>query len=98
MLSLAAAPASLMSPVTFQAEEDQPFQRVPVIARAIGGERFVGPALLFEAVVEHRDGVLDALLFADQPGAGDRPVHSDALAARPASPPSTYCLASARAA
>ena len=64
----------IRSSLVLEAEEHQPFQRVPVMARAIGGQRFVWPALIFEVVVAHRDAVLDALPFADQPGAGDRPV------------------------
>ena len=39
-----------------------------------GGERAVGPPLELEAVGQHRDDVLDALVLPDQPGPGDRPV------------------------
>ena len=61
------------SPV-LEAEEEQ-----PVPARAGDGacdrrKRFVRPALIFEILVAHRDAVLDALVFADQPRAGDRPL------------------------
>ena len=57
----------------------RPKNSQPVPARAGDGardgrQRFVGPALILEAVVAHRDAVLDALPFADQPRAGDRPV------------------------
>ena len=47
---------------------------MPVIARAIGGQRFVWPALIFEILVAHRHAVLDALILANEPRAGDRPV------------------------
>ena len=48
-----------------------------------GGERLVGPALILEVVVADRDAVLDALPFADQPRAGDRPVLAAAGAGSP---------------
>ena len=37
-------------------------------------ERSVGPPFILEAICQHRDHVLDALVFPDQPGASDRPV------------------------
>ena len=51
-----------------------PFHRVPVMARAMADSDLYLPALVLEAVVEHGGAVLDALPFADQPGAGDRAV------------------------
>jgi hypothetical protein len=38
------------------------------------GERFVWAPLIFEILVAHRYAVLDALPFANEPRAGDRPI------------------------
>ena len=56
----------------------RPKKSKPIPARAGDGardrrQRFVRPALIFEILVAHRDAVLDALVFADEPRAGDRP-------------------------
>ncbi len=59
----------------FRPKKTSPFQRVPVMARAMAESDLIGPALILEVVVAHGDAVLDALPFADQPRAGDRPVH-----------------------
>ena len=48
-----------------------PFQRVPYRARD-GGQRFVGPPLIFEVVVAHCHGVLDTLVFPDEARSGNR--------------------------
>ena len=61
------------SPV-LEAEEDEPVPARAGDGAGNGGERFVRPALIFEILVAHRDAVLDALLFPDQPRAGDRPI------------------------
>ena len=63
-----------LPPMVLQAEEDPAVPARAGDGAGDGGERLVGAALPFVAVVQHRDGVLDALPFADQPRAGDRPV------------------------
>ena len=62
------------APLVLEAEEDPAVPARAGDGAGDGRERFVGPALVFEVVVAHRDAVLDALPFADQPRAGDRPV------------------------
>ena len=61
-------------PLVLEAEEHQPVPARAGDGAGDGRERLVRPALIFEVLVAHRHAVLDALPFADQPGAGDRPV------------------------
>ena len=70
-------------------KKTSPFQRVPVMARAIADSDLYGRPWYSKSVVAHRHAVLDALPFADQPRAGDRPVVGAAAGACAGSPPSS---------
>ena len=79
-----------------------PFQRVPVITRAIGDSDVYSPPLVLVAVLEHGGGVLDALPFPDQPGSDDRAIAPARLGTLPltrrsSSSISSLSFASARA-
>ena len=64
----------MAGPAVFEAEEDQAVPARAGNRAGDGRERLVGTALIFEVVLPDRHAVLDALPFADQPGAGDRAV------------------------
>ena len=76
------------SPV-LQAEEDPAVPARAGDGAGDGRERSVGPALVLVVVVAHGHAVLDALPFADQPRAGDRPVVGAVWRRRIRSPPSS---------
>ena len=75
----------------------RPFHRVPVMARAMADSDSIRTAPPFEAVVQHSDDVLDALVFADQARAGDRSVINPVRRMTTLPPSSCSPIASRRA-